>query len=67
MIFLSPLYTKPNNIIERQKIIQSDLRPIMLRLPRSGLYVGTFGVLFTVGMLATTYGCVSLVKGKTTE
>ena len=26
------------------------------------MHLGTFGVLFTVGMIATTYGCVSLVK-----
>lgn len=64
MIILSPLYEKPNRVVERQKVYQLDTRPVYLRLPRSRLYVGVFGALFTVGMVSTTYGIVHLVKGK---
>ncbi|PFH50132.1 hypothetical protein AMATHDRAFT_61587 [Amanita thiersii Skay4041] len=63
-MILNPLYNRPNYVVEKQRAIQSDTRPVMLRLPRSKLYVGSFGALFTVGMFATVYGITSLVKGK---
>ncbi|KAF8343684.1 hypothetical protein F5887DRAFT_971656 [Amanita rubescens] len=64
MILLNPLYNKPNNITEKQRIYQSDTRNVMWRLPRSKLYVGTFGTIFVVGMFSTVYGVASLIKGK---
>jgi len=63
-MFLAPLYDKPNRILERQKAIQNDHRPIMLRLPRSRLYIGIYGAGFGVSILATGYGMYSLIKGK---
>ncbi|KAG5648748.1 hypothetical protein DXG03_000095 [Asterophora parasitica] len=67
VFFLEPLYNKPNTILERQKAFQNDPRKIMYRLPRSQLYLGTYAALFTVGMVGTTYGIWSLVKGKPAE
>ncbi|KAF5387617.1 hypothetical protein D9615_000712 [Tricholomella constricta] len=66
-MLLTPLYNKPNRILERQKAIQNDPRKIMFRLPRSKLYIGVYGAMFTVGMLGTTYGIVSLLRGKPSE
>ncbi|KAF8897903.1 hypothetical protein BD779DRAFT_1492906 [Infundibulicybe gibba] len=67
MILLSPLYNKPNTILAKQKAYQNDARLIMHRLPRSNLYLGLFGVTFVAGMVGTTYGMFSLVKGKPSE
>ncbi|KAF8231397.1 hypothetical protein L208DRAFT_1399024 [Tricholoma matsutake] len=63
-MLLSPLYDKPNRILEKQKIIQNDHRPIMRRLPRSQLYLGLYGAGYCVSMFATAYGLWALVKGK---
>ncbi|KAG5724743.1 hypothetical protein E4T56_gene8037 [Termitomyces sp. T112] len=65
MLLLSPLYNKPNRIIEKQRALQNDPRKIMFRLPRSGLYLGTFGALFVASSLGTVFGLYSLVRGKT--
>ncbi|GLB34165.1 putative cytochrome c oxidase subunit VII [Lyophyllum shimeji] len=67
MLFLNPLYNKPNRIIEKQKLIQSDPRKIMYRLPRSQLYLGVYGASWVVGMVGTTWGIYSLIKGKQQE
>ncbi|EDR12701.1 uncharacterized protein LACBIDRAFT_311423 [Laccaria bicolor S238N-H82] len=67
MSLLSPIYNLPNHVLEKQKMYQNNTKPIMLRGPRSNLYVGTFGVLFGVGMLGTLYGAYSLTKGKPSE
>ncbi|KAJ3516812.1 hypothetical protein NLJ89_g890 [Agrocybe chaxingu] len=67
MALLSPLYSLPNHVLEKQKLYQNSSKPIMLRGPRSNLYVGTFGVLFTVGMVSTVYAFTSLVRGKKSE
>ncbi|KAL0950113.1 hypothetical protein HGRIS_010110 [Hohenbuehelia grisea] len=47
---LSALYNRPNSILEKQRRIQNDHRQLWYRLPRSGLYMGTFYATFTVGM-----------------
>ncbi|TFK25975.1 hypothetical protein FA15DRAFT_703269 [Coprinopsis marcescibilis] len=64
MALLTPLYNYPNHVLEKQKMYQNDHRPIPLRGPRGKLYVGVFGVLFTVGMVSTTMGTWQLIKGK---
>ncbi|KAF8660524.1 hypothetical protein AX16_001603 [Volvariella volvacea WC 439] len=64
---LSALYNKPNAILEKQRIYQNDHRNVIRRLPRSGLYLNLFGIGFVAGMIGTTYGVVSLIKGKSTE
>ncbi|KAJ8698700.1 hypothetical protein PTI98_005377 [Pleurotus ostreatus] len=61
---LSALYNKPNHILEKQKLVQNDHRKIFYRLPRSNLYMGAYYTTFTLGMLGTTYGLFSLIKGK---
>ncbi|KAG6868126.1 hypothetical protein C0993_007330 [Termitomyces sp. T159_Od127] len=65
MVLLSPLYNKPNRIIEKQRLYQNDPRKIMYRLPRSGLYLGIYGALFTASSIGTVYGIYSLIRGKT--
>ncbi|KAF5321692.1 hypothetical protein D9619_000703 [Psilocybe cf. subviscida] len=67
MALFSPLYNLPNHALEKQKMYQSSTKPIMMRGPRSGLYVGTFGVLFSVGMVATTYAIYNIVAGNKSE
>ncbi|KJA29663.1 hypothetical protein HYPSUDRAFT_31627 [Hypholoma sublateritium FD-334 SS-4] len=67
MSILSPLYNLPNHVLEKQKAYQNNTKPIMLRGPRAGLYVGVFGALFTVGMLSTTYGMFNLITGNKKE
>ncbi|KAF8076759.1 hypothetical protein FPV67DRAFT_431188 [Lyophyllum atratum] len=67
MLLLNPLYNKPNRVLEKQKAIQNDPRKIMYRLPRSQLYLGIYGASFVVGMLGTTWGIYSLVRGKQSE
>ncbi|KAF8204597.1 hypothetical protein BJ912DRAFT_1051950 [Pholiota molesta] len=63
MAILEPIYNLPNHVIEKQKMYQNSTKPIMLRGPRGGLYVGTFGVLFAVGMASTVYAFGSLIVG----
>ncbi|KAF8165692.1 hypothetical protein B0H34DRAFT_794057 [Crassisporium funariophilum] len=67
MAILSPLYNLPNNVLEKQKMYQNSARPIMMRGPRSGLYIGVYGAMFAVGMVSTLYSLTSLVKGKQAE
>ncbi|KAG6902468.1 hypothetical protein C0995_016330 [Termitomyces sp. Mi166 len=55
---------EPNRILEKQRAIQNDPRKIMYRLPRSGLYLGTFGALFVASSLGTVFGVYSLIRGK---
>ncbi|KAF9534589.1 hypothetical protein CPB83DRAFT_901571 [Crepidotus variabilis] len=64
MGLLTPLYNLPNQVPAKQKLYQNSAKPIMLRGPRSGLYVGVYGALFVTGMVATTFSIGSLVKGK---
>jgi len=63
---LSAVVNKPNRILEKQKMVQSDHRPIWYRLPRSRVYLGVYFTLFTVGIAGSGYGLYSLVKGKPT-
>jgi len=67
MGLLTPLYEKPNHVLEKQHFYQNSANPLIFRGPRQRLYIGTYSVLFAGGMLATLFACTSLVKGKTSE
>ncbi|KIM46540.1 hypothetical protein M413DRAFT_24248 [Hebeloma cylindrosporum] len=67
MGILTPLYNLPNNVLEKQRMYQNTHKPIMLRGPRSNLYVGAYTALFITGMLGTAFAATSLVRGKKTE
>lgn len=45
-----------NNILQRQRLLQADPRPVYQRMPRSGLYMGIFQFVFWTGVLGTTIG-----------
>ncbi|KAF9567435.1 hypothetical protein CPC08DRAFT_703325, partial [Agrocybe pediades] len=66
MSLLSPLYNLPNHVLEKQKAFQNSSKPLVLRGPRAGIYVGGYAALFTVGMLSTVYACGNLIAGKKT-
>ncbi|KAJ8502339.1 hypothetical protein ONZ45_g11858 [Pleurotus djamor] len=59
---LSALYNKPNTIPEKQRLVQNSHKKIYYRLPRSGLYMGTYYATFAAGMVGTTYALFSLIK-----
>ncbi|KAI9000759.1 hypothetical protein BD414DRAFT_532590 [Trametes punicea] len=61
---LNSLVYKPNRVVEKQKLVQSQHTPIYYRLPRSRLYVSTYYAIFTAGVLSSVYGAYQLVKGK---
>ncbi|RDX53830.1 hypothetical protein K466DRAFT_580190 [Polyporus arcularius HHB13444] len=61
---LNALVNKPNHVVERQKLVQSQHIPIYYRLPRSKIYVRAYYAIFTVGMLSSAYGAFELIRGK---
>ncbi|KAH7912965.1 hypothetical protein BJ138DRAFT_1124801 [Hygrophoropsis aurantiaca] len=61
---LDALVNRPNNILERQKAIQSSHLPVYYRLPRSKLYVKSYMALWSIGMVGTTLGIYTLAFGK---
>ncbi|KAF8806254.1 hypothetical protein BYT27DRAFT_7191571 [Phlegmacium glaucopus] len=67
MALLTPIYNLPNHVLEKQKLYQTSPKPIMLRGPRSGLYVGVYGALFVTGMVSTLFGLNELFRGKKAE
>ncbi|KAF5333074.1 hypothetical protein D9611_002735 [Ephemerocybe angulata] len=64
MGILTPLYNRPNYVVEKQKMYQNSPQPLILRGPRAKLYVGTYAAIFSVGMVLTTVGSWQLIKGK---
>lgn len=42
--------------MQRQKLYQSDLRPVYQRGPRSGFYMKAYLAIFAVGMVGTAHG-----------
>ncbi|KAF5363591.1 hypothetical protein D9756_000302 [Leucocoprinus leucothites] len=64
---LTPLYEKPNHVLEKQRFYQNNPNALYFRGPRQRLYIGTYSILFAGGMLATLFGVTSLVKGKSSE
>ncbi|KAG6812098.1 hypothetical protein H0H92_004398 [Tricholoma furcatifolium] len=61
-MLLSPLYNKPNTVLEKQRAYQNDPRKIMYRLPRSGLYLTAYGAIFAASSVGTLYGIYALVR-----
>lgn len=51
-------------MIERQKALQADPRPVHLKGPRRVIYYRLFGVGFAVGAVGTVYGIYELIRGK---
>ena len=45
-----------NNLLQRQRLLQADPRPVYQRMPRSGLYMGIFQFVFWTGLLGTSIG-----------
>ncbi|CEL59286.1 hypothetical protein RSOLAG1IB_03219 [Rhizoctonia solani AG-1 IB] len=64
LTMINALVNRPNHVRERQVLVQSSSKPVYLRLPRSKLYLGSYLALFTVGMIGTTGGLYSLIRGK---
>ncbi|KAL9713043.1 hypothetical protein Ac2012v2_004284 [Leucoagaricus gongylophorus] len=64
MSFLTPLYEKPNHVLDKQRYYQASSSLVHLRGPRQRLYLGAYAVLFAGGMLSTFFAATSLVKGK---
>ncbi|CAO1614058.1 unnamed protein product [Parajaminaea phylloscopi] len=64
---LDSLVNRPNTILQRQRIYQSDPRPVYQRLPRSRMYMTIYMGLFTVGMVGTFGGLVNAARGKKIE
>ncbi|EDP44693.1 hypothetical protein MGL_1175 [Malassezia globosa CBS 7966] len=58
---MDPIVYKNNNILQRQRIYQSDLRPVYQRLPRSGLYMGIFQIFFWAGIGGITVGAFNMI------
>jgi len=67
MALLTHLYNLPNQVLEKQKHYQNSPKPIMLRGPRSALYLGVYGALFVAGMATTVFGMSEMVVGKKAE
>ncbi|KAI9068448.1 hypothetical protein FKP32DRAFT_1672175 [Trametes sanguinea] len=61
---LNSLVYKPNRVVEKQKLVQSQHSPIYYRLPRSKFYVGSYYAIFALGMASSAYGAFQLIKGK---
>jgi len=63
-MFLDSLVTRPNNVLEQQKVFQSSHVPVYMRSPRAKLYLGLYFSIYAVGMLGTGYGMYSLIFSK---
>ncbi|KIJ56490.1 hypothetical protein M422DRAFT_773288 [Sphaerobolus stellatus SS14] len=63
---LDGIVNKPNHVPERQRMYQHSTTPLYIRGPRAKLYYGLFLVGFSVGIVGTGAGIVSLIKGKPT-
>ncbi|SNX82538.1 related to COX7 - cytochrome-c oxidase, subunit VII [Melanopsichium pennsylvanicum] len=61
---MDALVYRKNTILERQRALQADSRPVFQRLPRSRLYMGIFMTLFGVGMYGTAVGFYNMALGK---
>ncbi|KAJ4479013.1 hypothetical protein J3R30DRAFT_3702020 [Lentinula aciculospora] len=61
---LDGIYNRPNRMIERQKALQADPRPVHLKGPRRVLAIRIFSVGFTAGALGAVYGIYQLIRGK---
>lgn len=55
---------RPNNIVAKQIKYQSSTLPLYLRQPRSKLYFGIYGAVFTVGTLGALTGLAQIIIGK---
>ncbi|KDQ64196.1 hypothetical protein JAAARDRAFT_27822 [Jaapia argillacea MUCL 33604] len=61
---LGALVNKPNRVLEKQHFYQSSTKPIYRRHPASRVYLGVYFTAFTVGVLGSTYGIFTLIRGK---
>ncbi|KAF7775802.1 hypothetical protein Agabi119p4_4195 [Agaricus bisporus var. burnettii] len=67
MSFLTPLYERPNNILEKQRYYQNNHAALYMRGPRQKLYFGAFCALFAGGMIGTVYAIGNLVADNKAE
>ncbi|KAL9940856.1 hypothetical protein V8E36_000344 [Tilletia maclaganii] len=61
---MDALVYRKNTIIQRQRQLQADTRPVFQRGPRSGLYMTLYLGLFSLGMYGTIGGFWNMAKGK---
>ncbi|CAO1623244.1 unnamed protein product [Jaminaea pallidilutea] len=64
---IDALTNRPNTIPQRQRMYQSDTRPVYMRGPRSRMYMAIYMGFFTVGVVASFGGLVNAARGKKEE
>lgn len=62
LLFMSTFAIQSNTVLQRQRIYQSDSRPVYQRLPRSRMYMTIYMAFFTVGMFGTFGGLVNAAR-----
>ncbi|WFD29744.1 hypothetical protein MSPP1_000755 [Malassezia sp. CBS 17886] len=59
---MDPILYKKNTILQRQRILQNDTRPVYLRARGSKALYGTFLAIFWTGVAGVSVGCYNMTQ-----